>query len=310
MPSAGVSPGQCLAEALRRRWRIYRKHLRECQSEFSEESVHALRIATRRLISQLILLEDILPATRVRKARQLLKRGLKALGDLRDIQVQRLLVERHTDEFPQLRPVREYLGIWEHRLARAAASRVHGLRIGGMKRWIADEVAELAAGTGRGGGQAWLKRVVLDRTAEAYSEVLKREQEVDPADLRTIHRIRVAYKKFRYMVESLPGAMAGLEQRELRTLGEYQHRMGSIQDLVVMLATLNRAIEGGVQTRALLRPFCHYVEEQRARAVESFFQGADAVAEFWPPRRLKAYCKTLPRSRPASLAPSTKATWQ
>ncbi len=269
--------------------------------------MHELRIATRRLISQLVLLEDILPATRARKARQILKRGLKALGDLRDIQVQRLFVERHADQFPQLRPVREFLGISEHRLARAAAGRVRGLKIGGIKRWLAEEIAELAAVAGGCGGQAWLKRAVLDRTTVAYGELLKREQEVDPADLRTIHRARIAYKKFRYMVESLPETMTGLGRRELRVLGEYQHKMGNIQDLVVMLTTLNEAIEGGVQTRTLLRPFCHYVEEQRARAVELYFQGADAVVEFWPPRRLKACCRSQPRGQPATATSSAKA---
>ena len=97
-----VAIGPCLAAALDSRWRSYRERLRQCQEKFSEEAVHELRVATRRLLAQFILLSCVAPSTALEKARRILKRRLAALGDLRDAQVQRLFIEEKAASFPEL----------------------------------------------------------------------------------------------------------------------------------------------------------------------------------------------------------------
>ena len=118
---------------------------------------------------------------------------------------------------------------------------------------------------------------------------MKRRQAIDLADLGTIHQTRVAFKRFRYIVESLSPGLTGLTKRQLRTLAYYQRRMGIIQDLEVMkrcVAELRPLTHK--KTESALRPFCRYLRQRRARALRSFLKSADYLFEFWPPASLAA----------------------
>ena len=99
---APVAVGPLLAAALDSRWRSYCEQLRHSQQQFSEEAVHQLRVATRRLLAQITLLSCVAPSAALEKARRILKRRLAALGDLRDAQVQRLFIEQKAVSFPEL----------------------------------------------------------------------------------------------------------------------------------------------------------------------------------------------------------------
>src|SRR5215212_4812711 len=77
-----------LEEALAARWKIYSRRLEECQGKCGSDSLRRLRVAIRRLLSHVEAAEHISRSRNGRRARQLLKSQLKALGPLRDIQMQ------------------------------------------------------------------------------------------------------------------------------------------------------------------------------------------------------------------------------
>jgi CHAD domain-containing protein len=52
--------------------------------------------------------------------------------------------------------------------------------------------------------------------------------------MRTVHQTRIAFKRFRYMLESLSPAITGPSRRQLRALAYYQRKMGIIQDHEVL----------------------------------------------------------------------------
>jgi CHAD domain-containing protein len=129
---------------------------------------------------------------------------------------------------------------------------------------------------------------VLRATANAFAEAVQRRRAINLADLQTIHQTRVAFKRFRYMIESLSPALTGLSKRQLRALAYYQRKMGIIQDHEVLHRCVVRFIRENSQTELLLRPFCRYLKQRRMRAVHSFVKSADRLLEFWPPARLTA----------------------
>ena len=131
-----------------------------------------------------------------------------------------------------------------------------------------------------------LLAAVLRATNHAFHEVVARRQAINPAEPRTIHRTRVAFKRFRYMVESLSPAVTGLGGKPLRTLARYQRKMGNIQDLEVILACLNEYLEDHAHAQPLLEPFCRYLRRRRARALLAFLKSADDLFRFWPPQRM------------------------
>ena len=107
----------CLASGLRNQWQFYREQLRRCQKDFSETSVHQLRVATRRLMTHYILVDCVTSGDKAERARRKLKRRLKMLGQLRDTHVQRIFIEQHTPDFPELGLLRDALGQREQDLA-------------------------------------------------------------------------------------------------------------------------------------------------------------------------------------------------
>ena len=277
--------GLFLANALRNRWESYRTQLRTCQDDSSEETIHELRVATRRLIAQLVMLRCVTPGTKAERARKILKRRLKALGELRDTHVQRLFVERQMARFPELILVRDSLQQREHRLKRCVAVKVRGFKARKLEKWISSLTEYLARNPKRTRRSERLAGMVARAITEAFAEVVCRREAIRPANPGTIHRTRIAFKKFRYMVESLSPDFTGYGKRELRALAHYQRRMGVLQDLEVMQQCLVRFEQKHQGTGALLRPFARHVQLSRARSLRSFLRAADQLFEFWPAGR-------------------------
>ena len=283
-----VAVGPLLAAALDSRWESYRKQLRQCQEKFSEEAVHELRVATRRLLAQFTLLSCVAPSAALEKARRILKRRLAALGDLRDAQVQSVFIEQKAASFPELVSLRAWLQRRERRLAKFAAEKVERFRTKKLEKWISAMTADLTANAGRSRAQSRLASAVLRAAAQAFAEAVERRRAIDLADMRTIHQTRVAFKRFRYMLESLSPGITGLNKRQLRALSYYQRKMGIIQDLEVMQGCVARYTRGDKRREALLHRFSHHLQQRRARALRSFLKSADRLYEFWPPAALAA----------------------
>src|SRR5262245_16265475 len=83
-----------LSRALKKQWQRYRDDLERCQRRFSEKSVHQLRVAARRLLSTVELLERFLSRRQVVEVSACLKQHLDCFDDLRDTQVQLPVVKR------------------------------------------------------------------------------------------------------------------------------------------------------------------------------------------------------------------------
>jgi len=273
---------------LDRRWQSYREQLRHCQEKFSEEAVHQLRVATRRLLAQFTLLSWVAPSPALEKARRTLKRRLTALGDLRDAQVQRQFLEQKAASFPEVLLLRAWLLRREHRLARSAAEKVNRFKTRKLERWISTMLQGLTANARKSRVQSQLASAVLRAAAQAFAEAVERRRMIDLADLRTIHQTRVAFKRFRYMVESLSPDITGLSKRQLRELAYYQRKMGIIQDLEVLHACVARFTREDKKVETPLRPFSRYLRQRRARALRSYLKSSDRLFEFWPPASLMA----------------------
>jgi len=279
--SVPSEPGACLAKALRNRMRSYRKQLRLCQQDFSEHSVHQLRVATRRLIAQFVLLSSVVPGAKFEKARKSLKRRLKLLGELRDVHVQRTFIAHQWPRHPELVLVLDLISQQERRLTRTLAQKIKGLKLRKLEKCCAALYTELRTVSDNAARKDVLASNVYGAMAAAFAEVARRRQAIDPANSQTIHRTRVAFKKFRYIVESLSPAFTGLRRHQLRRFATYQRRMGLLQDLEILQAFIARFVKEHAGTEALLRPFIRYLRRRRARALRSVVRHADALFVFW-----------------------------
>jgi CHAD domain-containing protein len=273
-----------LLKALRQRWRAYRKTLKKCRNHPSEEAVHFLRVESRRLLSALELLGSFVTHSHVQKARRKLKKRLNDFSELRDTHVQLLSVEVMLQEFPELKPLYRKLLRREKRLIKPAARRAKLSKCGSLARAVKRTRQHLKAAFAMPLVRCRPRERISQMLEAAFDRVAQLRNEIDPKDVTTIHETRIAFKKFRYMIELLQPILPGVTRRQLVAMGHYQTMMGDIQDLGIMLASIETmATKSKVKAASLAR--VRKALEQRHRfLVQSYCNAADELFNFWPAR--------------------------
>jgi CHAD domain-containing protein len=270
-----------LARALKKRSKRYRRELRRCQRKFSAEAIHASRVETRRLLSSLDLLGSLVSARHLEKARAALKRHLDALDDLRDTQVQLLAVGKLLRVYPAARPFHEFLLKREKSWAQKTRRRIKQLGHRRLGRLIAACRGDVRAHLGERPPQR-VAEVLLRSVDRAFTRTRQRWARIRPEDARTIHRTRLAFKKFRYMVEALADFLPGVAAEDLAAMHHYQTLMGEIQDAEVLLRTLDKFLRKQEIKPEAARRFREELLRRRQWLVRVYMGAAEQLLEFWP----------------------------
>jgi CHAD domain-containing protein len=275
-----------LVEALEARWRVYRKQLKRSQKLPTEETVHDLRVATRRLISLLDIVLAIHPDDDLRRARRRLKQQLDLFSPLRDIQVQLLTVEKMCPTFPELQGFAEVLAKRERKLRRRLGTRVRTVKMRPLRSLIRATVAALNPVLATPARRRAKRTAVLEAVEMAFQRVVERRRAIDPNDMATIHRMRVAFKKFRYMVEALAPILKEPTAKQLKAMNAFQDSMGAIQDVEVLLGSLQAFAQKSAETsKETLAAVNRELFRQRDGLVEGFLPTADTLFTFWKSKR-------------------------
>jgi CHAD domain-containing protein len=273
-----------LIGSLEERWRGYRSELKRCQKKYSEAAVHDLRVATRRLISMLDLLNQLHPDDGLQRTRRKLKKHLQMFSPLRDAQVQLLSIEPMLPSFPALQDFHDHLVKRERKLVKRLAEKVNAVKTGSMAKIMRATAEQLQALLQTPAMQREKHRVAMAAVEAAFNRVVERRGAIDPSDPTTIHRMRVAFKKFRYMVEALAPILPKASPRRLKAMNAFQGRMGDIQDSEVLLASVRTfALQKPVGLDTALIEACQELSRRRTALVEAFLPSADAVFTFWTP---------------------------
>jgi CHAD domain-containing protein len=229
-----------------------------------------------------MLFSQMLPEHTPEKARNILKGELESLGALRDAHVQRIFLQRQLTKFPGLAALLKRLEREEASLVKKASQHVHRFKSIRLEKLVTSLLELLKVQSRNGQTQRELANSALRCADGAFANVVERYRGINRDDPRTIHRTRVAFKKFRYIVESLPVQLSGYSQSDLRALARYQRRMGNIQDLEVILQRVQGFVEQHPHAR--LDRFSRYLLGRRTHAVQSFFTTSSRLLQFWPPQ--------------------------
>ena len=121
----------------------------------------------------------------------------------------------------------------------------------------------------------------------AFNRVIEIRHQIDPAHLETIHRTRIAFKRFRYMIELLQPILPAVKPRQLIAMDQYQTMMGEIQDVSVMIERLDALLEKKKFKRLPLDRFRQVLLQRRERLVQAYLNVADQLFTFWPDNRVR-----------------------
>ncbi|MHB2016199.1 MAG: CHAD domain-containing protein [Candidatus Xenobia bacterium] len=274
-----VDPGPLLMDAVRRRWKGFEEQLVRARQQTHADETHDLRVALRRLQASLDLIQQAAPTPYRPGLRRRLKKVLRRLGPLRDAQVQEHLVGQLQEQFPELAGFHRSRTRVARDLRRDVRQRLKDLPMRRLRQKREQLLAELGLYLTRTPQDSLRKRIMeaLDRR---FTAVLAARRTVDASNLATIHTMRVAFKKFRYMVEILQPAMIGVGNAQLASMQAFQGMMGDVHDLDVLVATLScfrrRSPHGSRLWRAQ-----EELSHRLLLATDAFIGASDEVFSFW-----------------------------
>lgn len=256
-----------LAESIRR----HEKAMRRCRKRLSEKSVHKLRIETRRLLAQLEMLRSLIPGRTFRKGQRGLKKQLRASTFLRDAQVQLAQVRRRLPERPELETICRHLKRNEQCLRRLAKKKLKG---GGKLLRRLKMIGNGAAWDLRTPDSARRHREAVRQALRNASGRLAEFRGNPPLDSEGIHRLRVALKKFRYMVESLPGELSVLTPEEIRLIRSHLDLTGEMHDLELLTARLKRIATKTIGEKRQFAPLWQSLRQELSTKMRAWRRSA------------------------------------
>jgi CHAD domain-containing protein len=266
-----------LSRALKKQWQRYRRDLVRCQKRFSEKSVHELRVAARRLLSTVELLEPFLSRRQVGEFSRCLKQHLDCFDDLRDTQVQLPLVKELRKDFSGADRFYDWLQKRETRFAKQTRERVAQIKTKPLARLVSGcrKAAERRQSSAPG-------KLVLGAVERAFRQAKVLRARIDPGNTHTIHRTRVAFKKFRYMVELLAERLLPISKKRLGRMHGYQTLMGSIQDAEVLLLAFDKFMRKKKLDPGFARRLRAELLRRRKELIRLYLDAADQLDSFWP----------------------------
>jgi len=138
--------------------------------------------------------------------------------------------------------------------------------------------------------------LLLGSIGRAFERTKYLKDRIDPHDTHSIHYTRIAFKKFRYMIEALAG-QASRAKGLLERLRQYQGRMGDIQDAEVLLRSFEKFFRKQKTEVGPARQFAKASLQRRRELIRKFLASADELMEFWPPSKWRGALRSNGKPR-------------
>jgi CHAD domain-containing protein len=270
-----------LAESVRSARRRYRKRLRRCQDKFSEKAVHDLRIETRRILALLDLLEALHFEATFNKLRRTFKKRLDCFDDLRDTHVQRVLLKPLWAKFPEAKDFKKHLRKCEKRLEAQMSRQIRKAKCGQLNHVLKEIEQRLCEcggnpATGRSVSQTELL------LGGAFRRVLALRRQIRRSVPKTIHRMRIAFKQFRYTAELLQPFLPDFTPERLQRMKDFQDAAGNIQDVAVLLERIDNDIKHEEISAACVKNLRRELQRCEHQAIDALMERIHELMDFEP----------------------------
>jgi CHAD domain-containing protein len=120
---------------------------------------------------------------------------------------------------------------------------------------------------------------LISAVDNSFANVMHRYGRINPKKTETIHRTRIAFKFFRYIVEIIYPLLVRYPADLVKSMNEYQGLMGDIQDIEVLQESLK--IFSKKHPEANISPSLAFLKKQHHQHVETFIASMDRLQIFW-----------------------------
>jgi CHAD domain-containing protein len=273
-----------LETSIKKQWKKFRRDLDRCRKRFSESTIHDSRVESRRILASIELLSGFLKSALVKKMERCLKSYRDAFDDLRDTQVQLIILRSWRRRTAPVEDFQKCLCKREQRLVRKTRKAIKKFRTGKLASLVGKIRGDLGKKLSRTPPKE-AEAILISTVDQVFEEVRKLHAKVSAGDTRTIHRTRVRFKKFRYMMETLAEHAPAIDASLVGAMQRYQTLMGRIQDAEVMLSAFSEFVRNEWAEDAQALNARKWLVRQRDALVRKYLRSSDRLFTFWPPRR-------------------------
>jgi CHAD domain-containing protein len=267
-----------LAETGRARIDLFRKRLERAAADpASEVAIHNLRVSIRRVLAWIAVRDALLgPDRDLRAARSSLKALMSPLGKLRDAHVQRDLIRTILPKGDEPSYLYAVLVAGDVQLRE---EKVGGLL--GRKSARRIRVPLPTDRTGRGSGAD--ASVAASRHLSMLTRAVRKHRKgaLDPSNPDALHRMRLAFKKYRYAWEVLEPLLPRAARNGGKRLHDFQTLLGTIHDCDVILVDVRSFRDGclGEKAECALETAVRALRSEKFRDFERIAEHATNICE-------------------------------
>jgi CHAD domain-containing protein len=126
------------------------------------------------------------------------------------------------------------------------------------------------------------RSIVIGTLAKTFSKTVQLKPAALSGKSNRIHRLRIAFKRFRYTVEAVEAILPHVSPRILKSMNAYQVRMGNVQDIDVLIAGIrNYAKKHPRADQEQFRRLIDNLMNRRRELVFEFVSSVDELNLFW-----------------------------
>jgi len=286
-PSLVAAPveglGEVLVRTLEDRWVVLGRAFAAARKKPGGRRVHDLRVALRRLDSVVSLVEVLVGGKAERTLRKHVKRLLRRLGDVRDAYVQRKAVASLAQRHRDLAGLRARLVAREKKLEAKVGGWLSGIDMASLQKTFELVAGEALLALSSALLVARHRATLLEAVDRRFSRLIDRRRALDVSDLDTVHSLRVAFKRFRYLVEVLQPVLVGVGKAQLDSMKAFQLMMGEVHDLDLLNRRLTKWRRRKARHSADLVSAHDEIGRRLLQKTDALMASVDDIHTFWNP---------------------------
>lgn len=246
MFTIGLQPTQSVAEVGRKilayHFHDFLKHEKEVRSNGNIETLHDMRVATRRMRATIRIFESGFTSSTLKFLKNGLKETAQILGAVRDLDV---LIEKFTahqqelsiDEQLKFAPLLEYCHL-KRNLARTKMlahldSKTYKNFKAGVAIFVKKKVPSIDTISQDNASYYQIRHIGSSLIYKRYETVRMYESFLNKASLETLHQLRIDSKYFRYTLENLQEILGHESTIVLSEIKQIQNHLGDLNDAKV-----------------------------------------------------------------------------
>ena len=230
-----------LLSSLDQSWKNFSGAWKSARAKSSEKAVHDLRVSTRRLIAILELAKAVSGDTEIPKLQRRFKKVLKRMGPLRDAQVLLVNLSR-VQKSGLVNKFKKTLEQRERHEIDGIRDELKRLRKQKLSKAVEDVRVEFCSVESELGDEK-IHRSVDRVLALRRNELLKAERRFhrsQPVSEDLLHEMRIALKKFRYVIEAAQPMLDDSAKQRAKEMHSFQQLIGESRDVELLRTALEK----------------------------------------------------------------------